>query len=168
MTNPSLFFAIAGVSMSFAGFAGLYLALRPRDAAWLPHEIGQLNAIILFGLTALFGALSVVPLAVVLGVPTALQAMSAALLVVAVYIHEVKLGTAWPRWPAVRPGVGGRQLFIEMAPFVLVALVDQALLAACLFNPSEQLYQLALISLLGTPALVFVLVVNGFATRTPT
>lgn len=165
MVNPSLFFAIAGVSMSFAGFAGLYLALRPRDAAWAPDEIGQLNAIILFGLTALFGALFVVPLSVVLGVPTALQAMSAGLLVLAVYVHEVRLGTSWTRWPAVRPGLGRRQLFVEMAPFVLVALIDQGLLVACLLGPSEQLYQLALISLLGTPALVFVLVVNRFASR---
>ena len=34
MSNPSLFFAIAGISMSFAGFAGLFLALRPHDTEW--------------------------------------------------------------------------------------------------------------------------------------
>jgi hypothetical protein len=54
-------------------------------------------------------------------------------------------------------------LIIEMAPFVLVALADQAVLLANIVAPSEGLYQLALVLVLATPALVFVTVVSRFA-----
>jgi hypothetical protein len=56
VSDPALFYAIAGISMSCAGFAGLYLALRPHDAAWEAYEVGQVSTIILFGLTARFGS----------------------------------------------------------------------------------------------------------------
>ena len=49
-----------------------------------------------------------------------------------------------------------------MAPFVLVAAADQATLLANLVAPMEGLYQLALILILATPALVFVTVVSRF------
>jgi len=73
LSNPTLFFAIAGVSMSFAGFAGLFLALRPHDTAWKRYEVGQLNTIVLFALMTLFGALLVVPLASLIGESAALR-----------------------------------------------------------------------------------------------
>ena len=165
MSNPALFYAIAVISMSFAGFAGLYLALRPHDAAWEEFEVAQVRTIILYGLTALFGALLIVPLADLIGESPALRVMSAGLLVVAFYGHQVRLDTSWTRWPKVRHDLSGRALIIEMAPFALVAVADQALLLANLVAPAEGLYQLALTFFLATPALVFVTVVSRFGSR---
>lgn len=163
MTNPALFYAIAAVSMSFAGFAGLYLALRPQGAAWQEYEVAQVSTIILYGLTTLFGSLLIVPLADLIGESTALRVMSVGILAVLFYGHQVKPETSWTRWPKVRPDLSRRALIIEMAPFVLVALADQVVLLANLVAPAEGLYQLALVLILATPALVFVTVVSRFA-----
>jgi hypothetical protein len=162
VSNAPLFYAIAAVSTSFAGFAGLYLALRPPGAVWKEYEVVQVSTIILFALTSLFGALLIVPLADLLGETPALRVMSAALLVVVFYGHQVRSGTSWMRWPKVRTDLSGRALLVEMAPFVLVAVADQALLLASLVAPKEGLYQLALVLILATPALVFVTVVSRF------
>ena len=162
MSNPALFYAIATVSMSFAAFAGLYLALRPSDAAWKEYEVVQVRTIILYGLIALFGSLLLVPLADLIGESPALRVLSAGLLALVFYGHQVRLDTSWTRWPKVRHDLSRRALIIEMAPFVLVAVADQALLLANLVAPSEGLYQLALILILATPALVFVTVVSRF------
>jgi hypothetical protein len=162
VSNPALFYAIAAVSMSFAGFAGLYLALRPQGAAWKAYEGAQVSTIIFYGLTTLFGALLIVPLADLIGESPALRTMSAAILVVVFYGHQLRSGTSWTRWPKVRDDLSRRTLLIEMVPFVLVAVADQALLLANLIAPSEGLYQLALVLILATPALVFVTVVSRF------
>jgi hypothetical protein len=73
VTNAPLFYAIAAISMSFAGFAGLYLALRPHGAAWEEYEAAQVTTIILYGLTTLFGSLLLVPLADLVGESLALR-----------------------------------------------------------------------------------------------
>lgn len=165
MSNAALFYAIAAISMSFAAFAGLYLALRPQDAAWKAYEVAQVSTIILYGLTTLFGSLLIVPLADLIGESLALRVMSAGLLIVVFYGHQVRLGTSWTRWPKVRDDLSRRALIIEMAPFVLVAMADQAALLANLVAPKEGLYQLSLILILATPALVFVTVVSRFGSN---
>jgi hypothetical protein len=162
VSNAPLFYAIAAVSMSLAGFAGLYLALRPQDAAWKAYEVAQISTIILYGLTTLFGALLVVPLADLIGESLALRVMSAGLLVVVFYGHQIRRTTSWTRWPKVRDDLSRRALIIEMAPFVVVAVADQVMLVANFVAPSEGLYQLALVLILATPALVFVTVVSRF------
>ena len=163
MSNPALFYAIAAISTSFAGFAGLYLALRPHGAAWEEYEVAQVTTIILYGLTTLFGSLLLVPLANLIGESLALRLMSAGLLVIVFYGHQLRSGTSWTRWPKVRQDLPRRALLIQMAPFVVVAVADQAMLLANLVAPSESLYQIALILILATPALVFVTVVSRFA-----
>ena len=165
MSNAALFYAIAAVSTSFAGFAGLYLALRPPGAAWKEYEVVQVGTIIVFALTSLFGALLIVPLADLLSESAALRLMSAALFVVVFYGHQIRRGTSWTHWPRVRHDLTGRALRVEMAPFVLAAVADQALLLACVVAPSESLYQLALACILATPALVFMTVVSHFGSR---
>ena len=159
MSNPALFFAIAGISMSFAGFAGLFLALRPRDAKWEMYEVGQVNTIVLYALLTMFSALFVVPLASLIGEFTALQVMSAVVLALAFYAHQIKLGTSWVTWYQVRRGLSRRDLAMEVAPFAVAAIAEQVLLLANLVAPSQELYELALITMLVTPALVFVIVV---------
>jgi hypothetical protein len=162
VSNAPLFYAIAGISMSFAGFAGLYLALRPDGAAWKAYESAQISTIILYGLITLFGALLIVPLADLIGESLALRLMSAGLFLVAFYGHHVRSDTSWTRWHRVRDDLARRELLVEMAPFVLVAVADQVLLLANVVVPREGLYQLALIGILATPALVFVTVVSRF------
>jgi hypothetical protein len=160
--NAALFYALAAVSTSFAGFAGLYLALRPQNAAWKAHEVNQVNTIILYALTTLFGSLLFVPLADLVGESSALRVMSAGVLVIVFYAHQLRLETSWTRWPKVRRDLSRRALIIQMAPFVLVAVADQVMLLATLVAPTVGLYQLALILILATPALVFVSVVSRF------
>ncbi len=162
MTNPTLFYAIAGVSMSFAGFAGLYLALRPQGTEWQAFEVGQVNATILFALTTMFGALIVVPLASLVGGELALRVVSLGVLVLVFYGHQIRLGTSWTRWPQVRHDLSRRELILQMTPFVVVAIADQLLLLATFIAPSEGLYQLALVTILATPALTFGVVVARF------
>ena len=128
--------------------------------------MAQVRTIILYGLIALFGSLLLVPLADLIGESLALRVMSAGLLVIVFYGHQVRLGTSWTRWPRVRQDLARRALIIQMAPFVLVAVADQVLLLANLVAPSEGLYQLALIPILATPALVFVTVVSRFGSST--
>jgi hypothetical protein len=165
VSNAPLFYALAAVSTTFAGFAGLYLALRPHGAAWKEYEVRQVSTIIMYALTTLFGALLIVPLVDLIGESPALRVMSAVLLVVVFYGHQIRLGTSWTRWPEVRQELSRRELIVEMAPFVLVAVADQALLLANLVAPREGLYQLALVLILATPALVFVTVVSRFGSR---
>ena len=62
----------------------------------------------------------------------------------------------------VRHDLSRRALIIQMTPFVLVAVADQVMLLANLVAPTVGLYQLALILILATPALVFVTVVSRF------
>jgi hypothetical protein len=160
VANPSLFYAIAGISMSFAGFAGLFLALRPRDTELQRYEVGQLSAIVLFALTALFGALFVVPVASLIGEPDSYRVMSAIVLLIAVYLHEIKVGTSWLRWSRVQNDLTRRDFLIGVAPFALVSIAQQAVLAVNVFAARQELYELALILTLGTPALVFVRVIE--------
>ena len=165
MSNPSLFFAIAGISMSFAGFAGLFLALRPHDAQMRRAELGQLNAIVIFALTALFSALLVVPLSSLMTEESALRTMSAVVLVLSFYGHQVRVGTSWLRWRAVDRSMSQRDLLVNAAPFAVVAIAEQLLLLANVISPSQDLYGLALIAMLGSPALVFVYVVTQMNAR---
>jgi hypothetical protein len=160
LTNLSVIPAIAGISMSFAGFAGLLLAVRPKDSPWHPAEIGQINAIVGFALTALFSALFVVPLASLLDVSTAIRITSAVALVVAIYQHEIRVGTAWTRWRRLEQ-LSRRTWLIEGGAFMVLAIAEQLLLLANVLQPAQELYELALTTMLGTPALIFLVVISG-------
>jgi hypothetical protein len=160
VTNPSLFFAIAGISMSFAGFAGLFLALRPHDAAMRRYEVGQVNAIVLYALTAMFSALSIFPIASLVGEATALRVMSAIVFVISFYGHQVRVGTAWLRWSQVQSDMPRREFWIWLTPFAVAAIAEQVLLLVNVVAQSQELYELALITMLITPALVFVRVLS--------
>ena len=148
--------------MSFAGFASLFMALRPHDKPWQPYEVAQLNAIVLFALTALFSALLVVPIAGLIGESTALRLMSAAVFVVSFYHHQVKVGPSWLKWAQVENRFARREFLMIVAPFAFVAIAEQVLLVVDVVVPTQALYELALITMLATPGLVFVSVVTRF------
>ena len=164
MSNPSLFFAIAGISMSFAGFAGLFLALRPHDSAMERVDIGQLNTIVLNALTALFSALLVIPLSTLLTEDIALRGLGAVVLVLSFYGHQVRIGTSWLRWQAVET-LTRREMLWRGGPFIVAAIAEQLLLLANVLSPSQDVFGLALILMLGTPAMVFVTVVTDMNAR---
>jgi hypothetical protein len=168
VSSPFFFLTMAAVSTSFAGFAGLYLVLRPHGQDWEEYEVAQVTTIILYGLTTLFGSLLLIPLVEMLGESRALRVMSAGVLVVVFYGHQVRSKTSWTRWPEVRRDLSRRALIIEMAPFVVVAVAGQAVLLANVVAPTVARYQLALILILATPALVFTTVVSRFGSRTET
>jgi len=161
VANLSILPAIAGISMSFAGFAGLYLALRVKDAEWTSREVGQLKSIVTFALLALFCALTVVPLGGVLGEAWAIRAVSAVALVIEFYQHQIRVGTAWSRWGQVEH-LPRRELLVTGVPFALAAILEQLLLLLNVIQPSLDTYELALLAMLATPALVLPLVLSRF------
>jgi hypothetical protein len=162
VTNLSILPTIAGVSMSFAGFAGLFLALRPKDTEWSSREVGQLKSIVTFALTALFCALLVVPGSSLIGEASAIRLISGIALVFEFYGHQIRVGTAWSRWSRLER-LPRRELLLTGIPFVVVAIVEQLLLLANVIQPSVELFELAVIAILATPALVFPLVVSRIA-----
>jgi hypothetical protein len=161
MSNPAFLFALAGISMSYVGFATLFLALRRHDIEWQSQEVGQVNCIVLYGLLTLFSALLVVPIASLIGGSAAFRLMSAALLVLALYMHQVRVGTSWLRWGKIRTYISRREQVIEVAPFAFAAVVEQVILLVNVLVARQDLYELALIMMLATPAFVFVLVVKN-------
>lgn len=60
--DEAFFLTVAGLAMSFAGFAGLMNALRRRGETWEPMELYQLRTIVAYAITTLFGSLLVVRL----------------------------------------------------------------------------------------------------------
>ena len=55
MVDESFFLTVAGIAMSFAGFAGLMNTLRRRGETWAPMELYQLRIIVAYAITTLFG-----------------------------------------------------------------------------------------------------------------
>ena len=55
-----------------------------------------------------------------------------------------------------------REQVIDCAPFACAAVAEQALLLVNLIAPRQEVYELALIMMLATPALIFVVVVTNF------
>ena len=53
MIDESFFLTVAGIAMSFAGFAGLMNTLRRRGDAWAPMELYQLRIIVAYAITTL-------------------------------------------------------------------------------------------------------------------
>src|SRR5439155_19402354 len=56
--DEAFFLTVAGIAMSFAGFAGLMNALRRRGESWAPIELYQLSIIVAYAITSLLGSLS--------------------------------------------------------------------------------------------------------------
>ena len=52
--DEAFFLTVAGIAMSFAGFAGLMNALRRRGESWAPIELYQLRIIVAYAITTLF------------------------------------------------------------------------------------------------------------------
>ena len=77
MIDESFFLTVAGIAMSFAGFAGLMNTLRRRGETWAPMDLYQLRIIVAYAIATLFGALSTIPFVELFGLREGLQALGA-------------------------------------------------------------------------------------------
>ena len=83
MLNEGFFLTIAGLAMSFAGFAGLMNALRRPGETWEVMALYQLRIIVAYAITTLFGALLVVPFVELFGQHDGVQSLGALMLIAA-------------------------------------------------------------------------------------
>jgi hypothetical protein len=95
--NEGFFLTIAGLAMSFVGFAGLMNALRHPGETWEAMALYQLRIIVAYGLTTLFGALLVIPFVELFGQHDGVQSLGALMLIAA-----SALGSA--TWPVTSAG----------------------------------------------------------------
>ena len=151
--DESFFLTVAGIAMSFAGFAGLMNALRSRGESWAPIELYQLRIIVAYAITTLFGALSTVPFVELFGQPEGVQSLGLVMLIACSalgfgnMLSDMRLGHGTPLRTRVRA------TFTTITILGLVALVGTAITGAL------PLYRIALILMLAMPAGTFVYVI---------
>jgi hypothetical protein len=149
----SFFLTVAGIAMSFAGFAGLMNTLRRRGETWAPMDLYQLRIIVAYAIATLFGALSTIPFVELFGLREGLQALGLVMVIVSAalgvgnMVGDIRLG----RGAAVPTPV--RAVFATITIVGLLALFGTAVTGAL------PLYRVALILMLAMPAGTFVYVV---------
>jgi hypothetical protein len=79
--DEAFFLTVAGIAMSFAGFAGLMNAFRRRGESWAPMELYQLRIIVAYAITTLFGSLSTIPFVELFGQKEGLQWLGGVMLI---------------------------------------------------------------------------------------
>ena len=94
VVDSSFFLTVAGIAMSFAGFAGLMNALRRGGDAWAPMDLYQLRIIVAYAIATLFGSLSTTPFVGLFGPRAGLQWLGLMMLVVSVAIGTAINSTA--------------------------------------------------------------------------
>ena len=153
MLDEGFFLTLAGLAMSFAGFAGLMNALRRRGETWEPMELYQLRIIVAYAITTLFGALLVVPFVELFGQHDGVQSLGALML-----IASAALGIGNMR-SDIRGG-HGRVLGTRVrATFTTITVVGVIALVGTVITGAPALYRLALILMLAMPAGTFAYVV---------
>jgi len=159
--DEGFFLAVAGVAMSFAGFAGLMNALRRRGETWEPMELYQLRIIVAYAITTLFASLLVVPFVELFGQHDGVQWLSALML-----IASSALGLGNMRSDI--SGAHGTVLSTRVrATFTTITVVGLIALVGTVITGAPALYRLALILMLAMPAGTFVYVVARLDRRRP-
>ena len=153
MLDEAFFLTVAGLAMSFAGFAGLMNALRRRGETWEPMELYQLRIIVAYAITTLFGALLVVPFVELFGQHDGVQWLGALMLVA-----SLALGVGNVR-SDLRGGHGTVLSRRVRATFTTITVVGLIALAGTVVTGAPALYRLALILMLAMPAGTFAYVV---------
>jgi hypothetical protein len=155
MESTGILTTLASVSMTFVGFTALLIALRGGrpQGSWDAFQRFQFTIVIAHSLTAVFGSLGVIVIAGLIGEVPALRLAGAALAVIAIVLANF----ARTRSRLVRPGERRR----DRVPFL--GAVFAATLAFLVESvvPNLALYELGLLLLLVTPALVFRFVVTN-------
>jgi len=152
MTDEPFLLTVAGISMSFAGFAGLMNALRRGDT-WQAMHLYQLRIIVAYALASLFAALTAIPASTLLGERAAIASLGAAMTLV-----SIALGL-WNMFGDIRLGRERQVPTLIRATFTALTLFGQFLFALAALTGVLQVYELALIFLLTIPAGTFAFVV---------
>lgn len=153
MIDQGFFLTLAGMSMSFAGFAGLMNALRRRGDSWAPLELYQLRIIVAYATATLFASLLTIPFTDLLGPTEGLRWLGVVMLVL---FSVLGLGNMLSDIRGDHGAVVStrvRAIFTTITIFGLLALVGVAL------TGSQSLYRMALILMLGMPAGTYVYVI---------
>jgi hypothetical protein len=146
VVDESFFLTVAGIAMSFAGFAGLMNTLRRRGEAWTPMDLYQLRIIVAYAIATLFGSLPTILFVGLSGQREGLQWLGVVMIVVSAalgvgnMLGDIRLG----RGTAVRTRV--RAVFATIKTLGLVAFLGTAVTGAL------SLYQVSLILMLAMPA----------------
>jgi hypothetical protein len=149
--NPGILPTIAGIGMSFAGFAGLIAALRPAAGQWRPIDIHMIQGTVITGLGVVILSLAPIPLADMF--PSGLVLRAASVVLAGFFVVM-----------AVRQSRSGQRI----APrgdrrglaFVVVAIPAVVVMPLAIYAGTLELYELALVVLLLVPAIVFSLVLR--------
>lgn len=140
--------------MTFVGFTALLIALRGGrpQSNWDAFQRFQFTIVIVHSLTTVFGSLGVIVIAGLIGEVLALRLAGIALAVIAIALANY----ARVRSRSVRPGEPRRDrvTFLGAVFAAAVAFLGDSVV------PNLALYELGLLLLLATPALVFRFVVT--------
>ena len=149
--DPGILPAIAGIGMSFAGFVGLFGALRQRTGTWSPLEIHMITGIVASGLGTVIFALAPIPLAGLFGTTDVIRVAAAGLTVfsVAMGVRQTRAGRR------LAPEQRGRGLM-----FLLVGVMVLIVLSATIYTGRVELYELSLLVGLLVPIINFSFVVT--------
>lgn len=153
MIDESFFLTVAGIAMSFAGFAGLMNTLRRRGETWAPMELYQLRIIVAYAITTLFGALSTIPFVELFGRGEGLQWLGVVMLIVAAALGVGNMLSD------IRHGHGTVLPTRVRATFTAITILGLLAFVATAVTGALPLYRVALILMLAMPAGTFVYVV---------
>ena len=153
MIDEPFFLTVAGIAMSFAGFAGLMNAFRRRGESWAPIELYQLRVIVAYAITTLFGSLSTIPFVELFGQNEGLQLLGGVML-----IASSGLGFG-NMLSDIRGGHGTTLPTRVRATFTTITIVGLLLFLGTAITGALPLYRVALMLMLAMPAGTFVYVV---------
>jgi hypothetical protein len=151
--DEGFFLTVAGLAMSFAGFAGLMNALRRRGETWEPMELYQLRIIVAYAITTLFGSLLVVPFVELFGQLAGVRSLGALMLIAS---SALGIGNMLSD---LRGGHGTVLSTRVRATFTTITVVGLIALVGTVITGAPELYRLALILMLAMPAGTFAYVV---------
>src|SRR3989442_13482356 len=151
--DEAFFLTVAGIAMSFAGFAGLMNALRRRGESWAQIELYQLRIIVAYAITTLFGSLSTIPFVELFGEREGVQWLGGVMLIAA---SGLGLGNMLSD---IRGGHGAPLPTRVRATFTTITILGLLLFLGTAITGALPLYRVALILMLAMPAGTFVYVV---------
>jgi hypothetical protein len=153
MPDQGFYLTISGIAMSFAGFTGLLNAFR-GGGAWDPMLLYQLRVIVAYAVATLFAALSVVPLAGLIGAHDTVVALG-----VALTLMHIVLGL-WSMRGDMRLTREHAASTPVRAGFTLLGVLAVLAALAAALTGAPAVYQLALLLALANPAGTFVYVIS--------
>jgi hypothetical protein len=151
--DEPFFLTIAGIAVSFAGFAGLMNSLRRGGDIWAQMELYQLRIIVAYAIATLFASLSTIPAIALFGARDGAQWLGVVMLIVsfALGVGNMLSDLRHGHGAALRTGV--RATFTTITVLGVIAFLGTALTGAL------AAYAVALILMLAMPAGTFVYVV---------